>query len=135
MRARDSLRVETLRALKSALKYKFVERQQTPLSEAEVFATFQSLIKQRKDSVEQFSANGKPEMAAKEQKEIDIISEFLPKALSSEELEAMVQSTIQKMGASSMKDMGPVMKELSAQTVGRADGKVLSDLVRQKLSS
>lgn len=135
MRARDQLRVDTIRALKSAIKYKFADKKQEPLTEAECFAVFQTQIKQRKDSVEQYQAAGKSEAADKEQKEIDIISSFLPAALSADELESLVTQTIEKMGAQSMKDMGPVMKELSAQTVGRVDGKTLSEMVRNKLAS
>jgi uncharacterized protein YqeY len=134
MRARDQLRVDTLRAIKSALKYKFSDKKQIPLTEEECFATFQTLIKQRKEAIEQYQTNGKPEQAEKEQKELEIISEFLPKALTEDELSSMVEAAIKKLGAQSMKDMGAVMKELSPQTVGRADGKVLSDLVKRKLS-
>ena len=135
MRAKNQVKLDTLRAMKSALKYKFVEKKQEPLSEGEALQVLQTLIKQRKDSIDQFEANGRGDAAVKEREEIAVIQSFLPQALSETELKAMVDEAVKRLGASSPKDMGLVMKDLTPKTTGRADGKVLSDLVKQRLSS
>ncbi len=135
MRAKDQLRLDTLRAMKSALKYKFVEKSQQELSLAECYGVFQTLIKQRRESIEQFEKAKMTEMAEKERLEMEVIQSFLPQPLSKQELESLIQESIQKTGAKEMKDMGLVMKDLSAQTAGRADGKTLSEMVRLHLSN
>lgn len=135
MRAKEQVRLDTLRAMKSALKYKFVEKNQQELSEAECFAVFQTLIKQRKESIEQFEKANMLEMAEKEKAEMAVIQSFMPQPLSKEELESLVKESIQKTGAKELKDMGLVMKALSAQTAGRTDGKTLSEMVRLQLSN
>lgn len=120
--------------MKSAFKYKLVEKKAESLSEADCLAIFQSLVKQRKEAIEQYEAAGKSESAEKERKELEVISSYLPKALTDSELAELVQASIKKLGASTMKDMGAVMKDLGPQTLGRVDGKVLSDLVKKKLA-
>jgi len=135
MRARDQLRLDTLRSMKSALKYKQVDKKQEPVTEGEALQVFQTLIKQRKESIEQFEANGRAELAVKEKAELVIIQSFLPQAFTDEELKAMVDETVKRLGAAGPKDMGVVMKDLTPKTTGRADGKVLSELVKQRLSS
>ncbi len=135
MKAKDQAKMDTLRAMKSALKYKHVEKKQEDVTEAEAIQVFQTMIKQRKDSIEQFESNGRGEMAAREKAEIAIIQSFLPQALSEAELASMVDEAVKRLGASSPKDMGLVMKDLQPKTLGRADGKVLSELVKKRLAS
>lgn len=135
MRAKDQVRLDVLRAMKSALKYKFVEKEQKDLTEEEALQVFQSLIKQRKDAADQATQFNRPEMAAKELREIDVISSFMPKAFSEEELKALITQTISSTGSAGIKDLGKVMKDLKSKIVGRADAKWVTDLVRQQLSS
>jgi uncharacterized protein YqeY len=129
MLARDAGRLSTLRLLKSALGYVQIEKKVETLPDAEVVAVVQKEIKKRRDSAEQFTSGGRPELAAKEATEIAVLETFLPKALSPEELEQLVRATIQELGATSKKEMGPVIKAVQAKAAGRADGKSISSLV------
>ena len=133
MLARDAFRLGTLRLLKSAMGYAQIEKKVEQLPDAEVIQIVQREIKKRRDSVEQYQAAGRTEQAASESSEITILESFLPKALSAEELEAMVRATIAELGASSKKDMGPVMKAIQAKAAGRAEGKSISALVSKLL--
>jgi uncharacterized protein len=133
MLAKDADRLGTLRLLKSALGYTQIERKTETLSDAEVVAVVQKEVKKRRDSVEQFEKGGRPELAAKEKQEITVLESFLPKPLSPEELEALVRAIIQETGATSKKDMGPVIKAVQAKAAGRADGKTVSTLVGRLL--
>jgi len=133
MRAKNQLRLDVLRGMKSSLKYKFVEKEQVLLTEEETLSVFQSMIKQRKESVAQYEKFDRPDQAAKEKSEIEIISEYLPQALSEPEIKKLIQDAVQSTGATSPQDMGKVMKVLKGQTVGRADSKMVADLVRAAL--
>ena len=133
MLARDAERLSTLRLLKSALGYLQIEKKVDSLPDAEVVAVIQKEIKKRRDAVEQFTAGGRPELADKEAMEIKVLETFLPQALSAEELEQLVRGTIQKLGATSKKEMGPVIKAVQAKAAGRADGKSISALVGRLL--
>jgi uncharacterized protein YqeY len=133
MLARDADRLSTLRLLKSAIGYTQIERKTETLSEPDFIAVVQKEVKKRRDSIEQFEKGGRPELAEKEKKEITVLETFLPKALSSEELEQLVRATIQELGAASKKDMGPVIKVVQAKAAGRADGKTISTLVGKLL--
>lgn len=135
MRAKDQTRLDCLRAMKSALKYKDVEKEQAGVSEEEAIQIFQSMIKQRKDSADQFEKFGRADDAAKEKKEIEIIMSFLPQQLSESEVKTLIQEAIKTSGAKAPGDMGKVMKELKPKITGRADAKVVSDLVKQSLSA
>lgn len=135
MKSRDQVASDTLRSMKSALKYKMVEQKVDELSDEVCYQVFQSLIKQRRDSVEQYESSGKSEAAEKEKREIEIISKFLPQPLSTEELEALISEAVEETGASSPKDMGAVMKALKPKVTGRAEGKTVSELVKSKLAS
>ncbi|MHB8420332.1 MAG: GatB/YqeY domain-containing protein [Myxococcales bacterium] len=129
----DPLKLETCRMLKSAVKYREIELGQ-PLDDAAVQTVVASLIKQRRDSVEQYRAGGRPEAAAKEEREIGILQAFLPAQLGDAELGALVDEAIAEAGAKGPKDMGQVMKLLKIKAAGRADGKTLSDKVKARLS-
>ena len=133
MLARDADRLSTLRLLKSAVGYAQIERKTESLSDADFTAVVQKEVKKRRDSIEQFEKGGRPELAEKERKEILVLETFLPKPLSPAELEQMVQAAIQELGATTKKDMGPVIKAVQAKAAGRADGKTISGVVGKLL--
>jgi len=133
MLAKDADRLSALRMLKSALGYAQIERKTDQLPDADVIAIVQKEVKKRRDSVEQFTKGGRPELAVKEKQEITVLETFLPAAMTTEELEALVKATIQELGATSKKDMGPVIKAVQAKAAGRADGKTVSGLVGKLL--
>ena len=133
MLAKDADRVSALRMLKSAVGYVQIERKTETLSDAEVVAVVQKEIKKRRDAMEQYQTGGRPELAAKEEQEIRVLEIFLPQAASAEELEQAVRTIIQETGATSKKDMGPVIKAVQAKAAGRADGKTISTLVGKLL--
>ncbi len=125
-------KVSTLRMLNAALKNKQIDRRR-PLTEEEVVETVRSLIKQRKDSIEQFAKGGRQDLVDKETAEVAVLEVYLPQPLSREELEAMVREAINRTGAQGAKDMGKVMKALIPMVGGRADGKLISELVKSSL--
>jgi uncharacterized protein len=140
MKAREEHRLSTLRMVKTALKNKEVDKM-SPLDDKESQAVLSTLIKQRKDSAEQFAKGGRPELAQKEEAEIAIIETYLPKAASDDEIAAAVRATIAEMtsdkGAPAMKDMGTVMKNTMAKFAAanqRVDGKLVSEAVKRELS-
>ena len=124
--------VRALRMLHAGIKNKQIE-QGAPLTDDEVVRLVQSSIKQRKDSAEQYAAAGRDELAAQEQAEIDVFSAYLPEQLSEAELGSLVDDAIAKVGATSLKDMGAVMKQVMAACAGRAEGAAINALVRAKL--
>ncbi|HEX5750094.1 MAG TPA: GatB/YqeY domain-containing protein [Archangium sp.] len=135
MRSKNELNTSVLRMLKSAIKYKEVEPGATgPLDEAAILQVIGTLIKQRRDSVEQFKSGGRPELAEKEEQEISVLQNYLPKQLSADELRAEVQAAITEAGAKSAKDMGAVMKLLTPKLQGRAEGRAISEEVKNQLS-
>ncbi len=132
IRERNETAKDALRMLLTALKVKEKELKRQPV-ETEIHQVISNLVKQRRDSSEQFRTGGREDLAAKEEDEIRVLETFLPPQLSSEELQKLVEDAVAKSGATSMKDMGRVMKLLMPEIAGRADGKVVNDLVRQKL--
>ena len=136
MKARDEHRLSTLRMVKTALKNREIEKM-APLDDKESQQVLTTLIKQRKDSVEQFTKGGRQEMADKEAAEIVLIESYLPKAASEDDIAAGVKAVITEMGSPTMKDMGTVMKNAMAKfaTQGmRVDGKVVSEAVKKELA-
>ncbi|HVZ82698.1 MAG TPA: GatB/YqeY domain-containing protein [Terracidiphilus sp.] len=141
LKAHDADRTTTLRLIKTALMNKAVEKN-TTLTPAEEQATLATMIKQRRDSIEQFTKGGRPELAAKEAAEITVIEEFLPKALDEAALKALVAEAVAAHAAATgnapgPKDMGPVIKAVQAkiqQTGARAEGKLVSDAVKAALA-
>jgi len=136
MKARDGQRLSALRMVKTALKHREVEKM-APLEDKESQQVLSTLIKQRKDSVEQFRKGGREEMARKEEAEIALIESYLPKAAGQDEILAGVRAVIAEMGTPSMKDMGTVMKNVMGRFQGagiRVEGKTVSDTVRAELS-
>jgi uncharacterized protein len=133
MRNKEPLRLSVLRMMKSAVKNKEIEKMK-PLEEAECIAVLNTLVKQRKDSVEQFRNGGREELAQKEEAEIKIIEEYLPAAASDDEILSMITAAIQETGATSIKDMGKVMKATMSRLSGKTvDGSRVSQLVKEKL--
>ncbi len=133
MLAREADRLGTLRLLKSALGYLQIEKKTDHLSDGDVISVVQKEIKKRRDSVEQFRNANRPELADKESQEIGVLETFLPKALSSEQLDALVRQTIQELGATSKKQMGAVIKAVQTKTAGAAEGRTISELVSKLL--
>jgi uncharacterized protein YqeY len=134
MKQKDELRLSVLRMMKSALKNKEIEKMHA-LDDLESLQVLQTLVKQRHDSVHQFTQGGRKDLAAKEAKEITIIEEYLPAAPSDEEVRRAVEAAIAEAGADSLKQMGAVIKAARGRLEGKAvDGKVLSDRVRERLN-
>lgn len=133
MRRQDALRRDTLRMALSATSYA-AKAARRPLSDDEVVGVLAREVKTRRESIEAFEGAGRTELAAKERAEVEILSEFLPKALDDDELRQMVQAAIAETGAASPRDLGKVMGLLAPRTRGRADGKVVSSLVAQALT-
>lgn len=134
MKSRDQLRMDVIRMIKAAVLNKEVELKRD-LDDAEMSRVMTTLVKQRRESVEQFEKAQRMELAAKERKEIAIIESYLPKPLSPQEIENLVASAIMETGSSSLKDMGAVMKAVMARLAGQSiDGKQVSDLVKSKLT-
>lgn len=133
MKSRDQLRMDVIRMIKAAVLNKEVELKKD-LDDAEMSRIMTTMIKQRKESVEQYEKGNRAELAAKERQEIAIIESYLPKAMSHEELTALIDGVVQETGAASLKDMGQVMKAVMARLAGQpVDGKQVSDLVRARL--
>lgn len=133
-KAKEELRVSVLRMLKAELKKKAVDTQKE-LTDDDVMATIMSQLKQRQDSVEQFTAAGRDDLASKEAEEMVILKEYMPAQLSDDELAEAIAAVIVELSAEGMKDMGKVMKLLGEKYKGQYDGKIASDIVKQKLSA
>jgi uncharacterized protein len=134
MRSKKELETSVLRMLKSAVKYKEVEPGAKALDDAGVLAVIATLVKQRRDSVDQYKQGGRPELAEKEEKEIAILQTFLPAQLSPEELQKEVEAAVAAVGAKGPKDMGAVMKAVMPRVQGKAEGKAISDAVKAQLA-
>ncbi|MCX6968442.1 MAG: GatB/YqeY domain-containing protein [Verrucomicrobia bacterium] len=136
MKAKQAERLGVLRMLKAALKNLAIEKggPAAALDDAESTAVIRKQVKQRQDSIESFTKGGRPELAAKEQAEMEILNSYLPKAMSPEDLAALVKEAIAEAGATSKAQMGAVMKIASAKAAGRTDGKALSMEVQRQLT-
>jgi len=135
MKSRDELRLSTLRMVKSALKNREIDKM-SPLDDKEALQVLSTLIKQRKESVEQFSKGGRQELADKETAEITMIEAYMPKAAGEEQIVAGVKAVIAEMGSPTVKEMGTVMKNVMARFSGadiRVDGKQVSEAVKREL--
>ena len=134
MKAQDASRTSTLRMVKAAIMNRQIEKG-SELNDDDVQKLLRSLVKQRRDSIEQYEKAGRAELVAKEQAEIDIIETYLPQAASKEEIEQAVAAAIAETGASSMKDMGKVMKAAQTALAGKnADGRLVSEVVKSRLT-
>lgn len=135
MKNREELRLSCLRMVKTALKNKEIEKR-APLDEQEAQQVLSTLVKQRRDSVEQFQKGGRQELADKEAAEIKLIEAYLPQAMGADEIASVVKTTIAEMGSPTLKDMGSVMKAAMARlqaTGARVEGKTVSEIVKKQL--
>ena len=133
MKARDAARTSTLRMVKAAVMNREIEKG-GELTEEEMTKALQSLVKQRRDSVEQYEKAGREELAEKERAEIAVIEEYLPRAATPEEIERAVTEAVAEVGATSMKEMGAVMKAAQQRLAGKsADGRAVSEMVKKRL--
>ncbi|MAF89636.1 MAG: glutamyl-tRNA amidotransferase [Bdellovibrionaceae bacterium] len=134
MRAKEAVKLSTLRMLQSAIKNKEIEVRPNELSDKDVISVVKKLVKQRKEAAEQYENAGRPELAEKEIEESKFLEVYLPAQMGEEQVTSIVEEVIAALGASSMKEMGAVMKEVQAKTAGSADGKMISSIVKAKLS-
>jgi uncharacterized protein len=135
MKAKDAVRLSALRMLKAAIMNKGVEKK-SDLTDAEILQVVASLVKQRKDSVEQFEKAGRTDLVEKESVEIAILQEYLPPAAGQDEIDAAVAAAVAETGATSMKDLGKVMKAVMPKLAGKnADGKAVNEAVRRSLGA
>jgi uncharacterized protein YqeY len=135
MKAKDASRLSALRMVKAHVMNREIEKGD-PLTDEEMTKALQSLVKQRRDSIEQYEKAGRQELADKERAEIEVIDEYLPQAATREEIERAVAESIEETGATSMREMGAVMKAAQAKLAGRsADGRTMSEIVKAKLKT
>ena len=136
MRAKDATKLAVLRMLKSALKYAAIAKSgaEAELSDVEAAQVIRKQAKQRQDSIESFEKGGRAELAQKEQKELSILNDYLPQAMSADEVEQTVREAIAEVGATSKAQMGAVMKAVQVKVAGRVDGKTLSQEVSRQLT-
>jgi uncharacterized protein len=133
MRRKDSLRLDVLRGMKTAIKNKEIEKIKT-LAEGEVFQVLHTLVKQRKDSIDQFSRGGRSDLAAREEAELKILESYLPAGVSDDKIKKVIAEVVAELQVTSPKDMGKVMKSVMGKFAGEiVDGKQISDLVRTQL--
>lgn len=135
MKAKASDRASTLNFLRAQIKNVMIDKRVQDLDDSEVTAIIKKQVKQRQDSIQQYTAGGRQDLAAKEQAELDILKAYLPDEMSAGDLAPLVEQAITETGASGPKDMGAVMKAMMPRVAGRADNKLVSDLVRQALES
>lgn len=136
MKEKDQNTLSTIRMIKSAMKYKEVEPGAAgPLDDTGILQVLTTEIKKRRDSVSEYEKAGRQDLADKEQAEIAVLQRYLPAQLSEAEIDKLVEETIAEVGAQGPKDMGKVMKAIGPKTTGRADGKLVADRVKQKLSA
>ncbi|HXW69112.1 MAG TPA: GatB/YqeY domain-containing protein [Dissulfurispiraceae bacterium] len=134
LKSRNELKLSVLRMLKASLKNKEIEKM-GPLSDEEIISVLSSMAKQRRDSIKQFAAAGRSDLAEKETKELEIVRSYLPAQLSPEELDRIIYSAISECNASSPGDMGKVMKIVAPLTKGTADGKAVNQRVKELLGA
>jgi hypothetical protein len=135
MKSRDSLKSSVLSFLRADMLNQATAKKKDKLDDAEIVVVIKKQIKQRQDSIEQFTKGNRLEMAEKEKKESEILKAYLPPELSVEQIKVLIEEVVAATGASGIKDMGRLMKELTVKISGAADGKLVSDLVRQRLST
>ncbi len=135
MIAKDAVKLNTLRFLNAQIKNKEIDSRPTPITVDDIMTVIKKLVKQRKESIEQFSAAGRMDLADQEASELKILETYMPSQMTKEQIEALVTEVIAATEAKSVKDMGTVMKESMARSGGSADGKVLSEVIKAKLNS
>jgi uncharacterized protein YqeY len=133
MKARDDLRLSAVRMVRSMVKNREID-QKKELNDQEIIEVISTLVKQRRESIRMYREGNRPDLVGKEETELEVLLGFLPKQLSTAEIEELVDKIILETGAQGAKDMGRVMKALTPLTAGKADGKTVSETVRQKLA-
>ncbi|MFH0913148.1 MAG: GatB/YqeY domain-containing protein [Candidatus Omnitrophota bacterium] len=134
MKSKDELKSSALSFLRAAMINVAMEKKKKALEDNDVIIVIRKQIKERQDSIEQFTKGGRQDLADKEARELQILKVYLPPELSSDEIKQIIEEAVLSTGAATIKDMGKVMKEASAKIAGKADGKLVSDLVKEKLS-
>ncbi len=134
MRAKDAARLSTLRMLKSAIDYTKIEKKQEQLTDVDVTAVIKKQIKQRQDSIEGFEKGGRADLVEKEKAELTVLKSYLPEELSPAQVEEVIKATIAEVGATTKTDMGKVMKAVQSKLAGRADNRLVSQLVSANLA-
>lgn len=132
MKARDDLRLSAVRMVRSMVKNREID-QKKELNDQEIIEVISTLVKQRRESIRMYQEGNRPDLVEKEEAELGVLLGFLPAQLSTAEIEALVERVIAETGAQGAKDMGRVMKALTPLTAGKADGKTVSETVKQKL--
>ncbi len=135
MKEKKAERLEALRFLNASIKNREIEIRPETITDADILAVVQKMVKQRNDSIDQFKKAGRDDLASKEESELLILKEYLPTQLSESEVKSIVDAAVASVGATSIKDMGKVMKEAQDKAQGRADNKLLSQYVKDKLSA
>lgn len=133
MKQKEQIRLGTIRQIRSTMKYKEIE-QREELDDEGILKVISTLVKQHKDSIEQFTNGGRLELAEKEQAELRVLESYLPQQMSEDEVKALVQEAIEAVGATSMKEIGKIMKYVMPKAQGRADGKLVNQCVKSLLS-
>lgn len=134
MIAKESAKLGALRMLQAAIKNREIDMRPDPITPEEVMNVVKKLVKQRKESIEQFQQAGRTDLVDQETAELKVLEVYLPAQMSREQVEALVTEVIASLGAKTVKDMGPVMKEVIAKAAGTADNKVVSEVIKSKLS-
>ena len=134
LKAKDAEKVSTISFLRSQMKNLAIDKRQNALTDEDVISVLRKLVKQRRDSIEQFKAGNRQDLVEKEAKELEILLAYLPQQVSDEKMKEIIEEVVRATGATSIQDMGKVMKELMAKFAGRSDNKLVSELVRQRLT-
>lgn len=134
MKSKNSVKLNTLRFLQSAIKNREIEMRPNPITDDEAMGVIKKLVKQRKESIEQYAAGNRQDLVDQETAELKILEAYLPPQMSREQVEKLVTEVLSQLGAKTIKDMGPAMKEVLARSGGAADNKLVSEIVRAKLS-
>jgi hypothetical protein len=134
LRAKDAARLSTLRLLKSAVEYYKIEKKQEKLTDADVVAVIKKQVKQRQDSIEGFEKGGRPDLVEKERAELAVLKSYLPEEIPQAQLEEIVKAVIAEVGATTKADMGKVMKAVQVKVAGRADNRLVSQIVSANLA-
>lgn len=134
MKAKEDIRLQTLRQLNSAIKNREIELRPDPITEPEILNVIKKAIKQRREAIDMYSSGDRPDLVEKETQELKVLEGYMPPGLSDDELAAVVMAVIAETGATSLKDMKLVMPKVIEKTQGAADNKKVSELIKQKLS-
>jgi uncharacterized protein YqeY len=134
MKEKDQVKLDTIRFLQSAIKNREIDSRPNPLTSDDVMAVIKKLVKQRKESIEQYQNASRQDLVDKEMSELKILETYLPAQMSREQIEKIVSDVIAEVKATSVKDMGAVMKAVQVKTQGTADNKVVSEVIKSKLS-